>query len=189
MKLHTKHKWPIRPLVTLNNEFTYADVQWHDSPNEETFIPTIFNSILVQVEMRYKKPYGGSARYKILIDQLMDFGWENVYTDLVSFYPEPSDNQWYPDYRDYELSKFTFGGEKLKFRVTVSIEEGGNLPTGGSGSLGHWSIPESREFTIIFKEMLIKTHKEYIALLEEQTSEIFTAAKKRIKDREAVPKN
>jgi len=172
--MFTWHKWGVRPIVTLINEFTHVEVQWHDVPNTETFRKTgIFNDLQIQVEMKAKRPYGGTAWYKIWIDSRPDSDWRNVHTEEIWLSPERGDKSWNTEYRNFSIrmKRGALVETHLPFRVTVSIEEGGSLPTGSGGSSGHWSEPQSREFTAILPPMSLDVRRKYVVAIKEWSND------------------
>jgi len=169
------HQWGVRPIVTLVSEYWESDVQWHAQPDQETFDGGIHNILKIQVEFKYKKPYGGSARYIVAFDELVGSHWVyNRLYDQVGFYRDPRDNAWHTRHREYDLYKSGLFMPwrtqtqtlTLHFRLTVWIQEPGHMDTGSSGSSGNYSEPESREFTAIFKAPGIQLLTAHISSLE-----------------------
>lgn len=176
-------EWGVRPIVTLVSEFASWETQWHGG-DAETFQGGMQNILKLQVEFKYKKPYGGSARYRVLIDRLSGTTWANAITDEVGFYPQASDNTWHASSKVYDIAMapspmFPRTDRLLRFRITTQIEGPGHLPTGsGPGSLGSWSDPESREFTATFTKPTIQIVEGYIVDLERMLHEELARFKK-----------
>ncbi len=164
------HEWGVRPIVTLESTYWEYETQWHND-NAQTFKSGIHNILKLQVEFKYKKPYGGSARYRVEIDRLVGSNWYNVITDEVGFYPDPTDTSWHTEYKEYELSIPAWIWHRIDrvvhFRITTQIEGPGHLPTGGEGSLGFWSDPESREFTATLEAPTLEIVGSYVMTMEE----------------------
>ncbi len=177
------HNWGDHPIATLVSEFWSWETQWHND-NEKTFKGGIQNILRLPMEFTYKKPYGASARYRVLIDRLIGSSWANVITDEVGFYPDPTDTSWHTEHKWYELSipawaLFWWRDRVVHFRITTQIEGPGHLPTGGEGSLGFWSDPESREFTATFEAPSLKIVEAYIPNLERYLRESLDYYRKR----------
>jgi hypothetical protein len=152
----TIHNWPVRPIVTLVSEFASWETQWHGE-DAHTFAGGIQNVLKLLVEFKYQKPYGGSARYRVAIDRRDDSAWTNTITDVVSFYPDPTDTAWHTETKEYELSitvpLFLRASKALDFRITSQIEGPGHMDTGsGSGSPGFWSPAETHEYVATFEK-------------------------------------
>lgn len=154
----TTHNWGVRPIVTLVSEYWESDVQWHAQPNEESFQADFGNYLRIQAEFKYKKPYGGDARYWFMIEKPVGQNWRIIHAEEIVFWVEPRDDDWHTEYREFDmywafpsLLMYLRRDWPFNFRITVQIQGPGNLPTGGGGSSGYWSDPESRDFTAIFK--------------------------------------
>jgi len=147
---------------------------WHDQSNQETFRGAIDNVLKLQVEFKYKKPYGGSAKYLIEIDAYVpsNNSWRTVIRDEVAFYPEASDDTWHTEYKDYDLHLsrgplFRFFDLTAKYKLTARIEGTGHYDSGsGTGSLGKYGEPESREFTVILEAPEIFALEAHLANIE-----------------------
>jgi hypothetical protein len=170
----TIHNWPVRPIVTLVSEFCSWDTQW-GSPDTSTFQGNVDNVLKLQVACKYKKPYGGSAQYHVYIDKLIGNNWVNVIRDEFGYYPNPTDNTWHTELREYQLTQSgsMVADVILNFRITTQIEGAGHLPTGsGPGSLGNYSDPISHDFKATFKKYKIGILKEHFLFMEKNFNDV-----------------
>jgi len=163
----TAHEWATRPLVTLESTFWTCNTEWHGGTSE-TFKGGITNILTLQVECKYKKPYGGSARYRVVIDRKLGDNWVNVIVDEFGYYPPASDDNWHSELREYQITQLGNLAKDvtLEFRITTQIEGPGHMDTGSGGSLGYWSDPESRTFTATFQQTALHIVEDHFATLE-----------------------
>ena len=119
------HEWSIKPIVTLESYFAETNVIWPQDPHQNTFDGQIDNILKIQVAFKYKKPYGGIARYMVHIEEKTgDNEWQTVIHDVVGFYPDPTDTNEYTETKDYELYKsgsMFWVSQTLQFRIDVRI--------------------------------------------------------------------
>ncbi len=168
------HEWGTRPIVTLISEYWTWETQWHNH-DTQTFSGGFDNVLKIQIECKYKKPYGGSARYRVYIDKQSGNDWVNVITDEFGYYIDPQDNQWHSEFREYQLRQagYIFTDKTLCFRITTQIEGPGHLPTGdGPGSLGNWSDPESHVFTATFTKVHLDVAEVQLKYVERYLQEL-----------------
>lgn len=180
--LFTNHQWPTRPLVTLEQELVWGEVKWGAGPTAHSFTPNFMNSVVVQVQFRWKNPYGGHANYKVVIDQASGSVWSNVITDTAQFLTDRPDDIWHYGLQDYQLHTKP-GVTQLRFRVGVSIEVGG----AGSfeedeGSAGSWLPLQYREYTASFpRQVKPKQLESYLEILNHYYSRSSDEYKRRFK--------
>lgn len=168
------HEWGARPIVTLISEFATWDTQWHNH-DAQTFSGGINNALKIQLECKYKKPYGGSACYRVNIDKQSGSDWVNIIMDEFGYYPDPPDNQWHSEFREYQLRQpGSYITDKiLCFRITTQIEGPGHLPTGsGPGSYGFWGDAESHVFTATFTKVSLDVAEAHIKYIEKYIKDL-----------------
>jgi hypothetical protein len=149
--MSTVLQWPTRPIVTLVSEFATSEAAW-PLPYSSTLGAKSFSNLLrLQIEFKYKKPYGGDAKYNIFIDRKVGPTWYNVIHDVVGF--ENKQDTWKTSYKDYDLPVdiplFSLDDTpyEFEFRVVAQIEGPGHMDTGsGQGSLGSWGTAYGREY-------------------------------------------
>jgi hypothetical protein len=143
--------WPTRPIATLVSEYWTSEAAW-PLPYSHTLVAKSFNNLLrLQIEFKYKKPYGGDAKYNVFIDRKCGDVWSNVIHDIVGF--ENKEDKWKVSYKEYDLPvdvplfSLDESPYEVDFRVVAQIEGPGHLPTGsGEGSLGSWGPAYGREY-------------------------------------------
>jgi hypothetical protein len=178
------HEWGVRPIVTLVSEFYTWETQCHGT-NTQTFKGAIQNILKLQVEFKYKRPYGGTAQYKVRIDRKIGDDWYPAITDQVCYCIfDPRDYNWHSEYKEYELSiafpLFVIKDLKLDFRIITQIEGPGYLPTGsGPGIYGFWSDAVISEFTATFEKPSFELVEAQVRIMEESLRESLLEYKKR----------
>jgi len=177
------HEWGDRPIVTLVSEFASWETQWHGRTSQ-TFPGGTRNILKLLVEFKYKKPYGKSACYRVVIDRQYGTDWINAITDEIGF-TDPNDNQWHTEYKEYQLfgnaSPLYMVIDRLeRFRITTQIEGPGCIGTGStSGSFGFWSSPESKEFAATYKKPTLQAVEAHAISLQDALREGFQNYKNR----------
>jgi hypothetical protein len=147
MQLVAFYQWRPRPVVTLEQEGIWGQVIWHAGAQSRSFSGRPINVLTLQVQFKYKNPYGGHADYHVFIDRLSGSAWSSELMDTVSYLTDGPDDVWHTQTKDYSLQKHGLGS--LDFRVGVSVQVGGSLPTNGGGT-GSWLPLAYRQFTARF---------------------------------------
>ena len=171
------HEWPIKPIVTLGSYFAETEVIWPQDPHQKTFEGHIDNVLKIQVAFKYKKPYGGIARYMVNIEEKAGGNeWQTVINDVVGFYPDPPDTNEYTETKDYELYKsgsMFWVSQELQFRLNVRIW------------FHHkWNpVESSGEYVAIFKKPKANIVASYIEYQEINFSDLLDFYKRRMREK------
>ncbi len=131
-------RWIPRPIVSVEKENTWCDVNWHGG---QAKIFEMGNIIEVQVAYKWKKPYGRHSKVRIWLEREEEDGsWKVIpgYDPLEKTYDGDNDD-WKIDYINLLLP---MNDRFVRFKVKVSAYVGGALPSSGDGASAEMMDPD-----------------------------------------------